>query len=109
MSNKLTKGVGPPLEEVIQIEPRLDFYRAVWNDLYYKCAVNIHLGIQDGLDYMIQRENWMQTTNRLFLRREQLGIILVGTTNLDISTWMGWCRQLGEFCEERAKEREEEF
>lgn len=74
------------------------FYRAVWNDLSYKCAVNICLIIQDGLDYIIQRENWMKVTNRLFWRREQLGIILVGMTNLDISTWMGWCRHLGEFC-----------
>ena len=74
------------------------FYRAVWNDLSYKCAVNIHLSIQDGLDYIIPRENWTKATNRLFLRRDQLGIILVGMTNLDLSTWMGWCRQLVEFC-----------
>lgn len=74
--------------------------------------MNIHLflSIQDGPDYILPKRKLDKDDQQtLFLRVEQLGIILVGKTNLDISIWMGRCRQLGEFCEERAKEREEEL
>ena len=68
----------------------LTFSKAVGNDISYKYAMNIHLfpSTWDEPNYIAEKETLDKDDQSLWtlvLKIEQLGIILLGKTNLDTS------------------------